>query len=293
MKKNAYLLIVILSFAYQANAQPTMNDAVQVWPDFDRDGRRLTFHSNNIDFCDYYVHISFIDFDGIEGMTSRGVSAIVGRGRRQIRTYRTRTGVSNPRYRFFYNIYRGNSAKKPDTDFIYALPVAVGDTTTAMIVGNRDQVAFYLPSDTLYACRSGVMCDDNLKAYNRSYNPVDLSQITLYHDDGSFSGYVFKGKALIAAGQKIKMGSPIAVVERDSAKYSVCLSTYFLDRNKLASNNPNPNKHTRFLPFFQTFNKGKTHLENEEIYICELTDEMRMQEMNKREKKKFLKNKKQ
>jgi hypothetical protein len=274
IKKNAYLLIIILLSVYQLNAQvPPLNNAVQVWPDFDQANGRLSFYSHNIDFCDYYVHISFVDFDGFEGMTSSGISAIVSPGKRQFRTYRTRTGATNHRYRFYYNIYRGSSIKKPNTDFIYALPIVAGDMVTATVRGGAEpesyQMVFELPSDTVYACRGGVMCDDNLKAVYRSYSPTDLSQITLYHDDKSFSGYIFKGKSLVAPGEKIKIGSPIAVVERDSDKYSVCFSTYFLDRNKLKNNLPW--KHTHFLPFFQTSNEGKTQLKNGEIYTCELT----------------------
>jgi hypothetical protein len=289
MKKYVCALFIILQSVYLANAQvPTINSAVQVSADFDRSRGQLTFSTYNIDFCDYYVRIFFLDVDGFEGISYNQVtSAIVGRGKRQIRIYRTKTGATRHTYRYNYKIYRGNSAKKPNTDFIYALPVTVGDTVTSKIVGYEGgyQVFFDLPTDTIYACRSGVMCDDNLSGY-----PVDMSQITLYHVDGSLSGYVFKGKPLAAPGQQIKMGTPIAVVERYLDKYSVCLSTYFLDKNKMASNFPR--KYTHFLPFFQTANEGKAQLQNEKTYTCELTDEMRMQEMSKREKKKFLKNKK-
>jgi hypothetical protein len=288
-RKQVFTIILVLLFVYQLNAQvPTINAAVQVSTDFDQSRGQLTFSTHNIDFCDYCVHIFFLDVDGFEGISyNQGTSAIVGPGKRQIRIYKTKTGATRHIYRYYYKIYRGNSVKKPNTDFIYALPVVVGDTVTATKEGYEDgyQVFFGLPTDTVYACRSGVMCDDNLSGY-----PVGLSQITLYHVDGSFSGYVFKGKPLVYPGEKIKMGSPIAVVERYLDKYSVCLSTYFLDRNKVTSNFPR--KHTHFLPFFQTANEGKAQLQNEKIYTCELTDEMRMQEMSKREKKKLLKNKK-
>jgi hypothetical protein len=294
-RKQVFTIILVLLFVYQINAQiHPPNRAVRFSTDFDKSREQLTIISINEDFCDYYVHISFVDVDGFEGMTATGTSTIVGRGKRQIRIYRTKTGATRHFYRYRYDIYRGNSTKKPNTAFTYALPVVTCDTASAVIVGNPGdyQLVFNLPSDTVYACRSGVMCDDNLNDHSgKSYSLAYLSQITLYHSDGSFSGYTFIGKPLVAPGQKIKMGTPIAIVERDSDKYAVRLSTYFLDKNKLKDKSPFP-KHTHFLPFFQTANEGKAQLQNEKIYTCELTDEMRMQEMSKREKKKLLKNKK-
>ena len=85
------------------------------------------------------------------------------------------------------------------------------------------------------------------------------------------------------------MRTPIAVVEKTD-KYLLLFSVYFLDKNKLKDNNIG-NKHTHFRPFFQTVNEGKTRLQNGITYLCECTDEMQMQEMSKREKKNFLKNK--
>jgi hypothetical protein len=111
----------------------------------------------------------------------------------------------------------------------------------------------------------------------------------MYHSDGNFGEYVFKGKSLVYPGERIKMGSPIAVVEstdRNSFRFSV----YFLDKNKLKDNNIG-NKHTHFRPFFLTVNEGKVRLENARTYHCKLTDEMLMQDMSKREKKNYLKNK--
>ncbi|OJV34738.1 MAG: hypothetical protein BGO29_09910, partial [Bacteroidales bacterium 36-12] len=207
----------------------------------------------------------------------------------EIRTFKVK---SHPfTYRYSREIYRGNITKKPNTNFIYALPVAVKDTVGATVLGIWEETYFNLPSDTLYACRGGVMCDDNLTDQaGKNFKPAgDISQITLYHDDGSFSGYIFIGKPLVSAGQKINMGSPIAVIEKYLDRYTVNFTAYFLDRNKMVNNSPR--KHTHFHPFFQTANEGKTKLKTGGTYTCELTDEMKMEEMSKREKKKFTKNK--
>jgi hypothetical protein len=271
---------------YQADAQVfDVNSAVEISTDFNRSQGRLTISSWNKDFCDYYLHLFFIDTEGFEGLSPEGTtSATVGTGRRQIRIYRART--ESPRYRFYYVMYRGDCNKKPNTDFIYALPVAANKAVTTRIVGTpeRPQRFFDLPSDTVYACRSGVMCDDNLNSSRRHANVL---QITLYHADGSFGEYVFEGKPLVAPGKRIKMGDPIAVVKKTDG-YSVRFLVYFLDKNKLMNHNPG-DKYAYLQPFFQTSNEGKVHLENDITYLCEYTDELLMQEMGKLAKKKLLK----
>jgi hypothetical protein len=298
MKKAAYLLLVVGALFSVCRANAQMQDpsyALQLWHDFDQSQGRLTFHVNNQDFCDYYLYISFIHAVGFEGMSS-GAPVTVSHGRHQILNYRVREGATSLSYDYRYAMYRGNSNKKLKADFTYALPAVAKEAVTATVVENQAgyQLSFGLPSDTVYACRGGVMCDDNLKdntakGYRHFSDNRNLSQITVYHADGSFGEYVFRGKSLIYPGASVKMGNPIALVEGDGW-YAVRFSAYFLDKNKLRDDKVG-NKHTHFRPFFQTVDEGKVRLETGKTYLCEYTDEMRMQEMSRREKKNFLKNK--
>ena len=297
MKKHVYLLTVMLFSVCQIFAQSWQNpdNAVQLSSDFDQSQGRLIFYADNRDFCDYYLNIRFVNTEGFEGVTyGTSTSITVAPGQRQILTYRVKTGATRYSYNYQYSMYRGDVRKKLNIDFIYSLPVAVKKGITAGIIENQEgyQLAFDLPSDTVYACRGGVMCDDNLKdntakGHMHFNDNRNLSQITVYHSDGSFGEYVFKGKSLIYPGEKIKMGSPIAVVE-GTLRFSV----YFLDKNKL-NDMKIGNKHTHFRPFFQTVDEGKIRMENGKTYLCERTDEMLMQDMSKHEKKNFLKNKSQ
>jgi len=297
MKKIIFLLLVLPFIVCQAIAQTIQDpdNAVQLSSDFDPAQGRLILYSENKDFCDYYLYIYFLYSEGFEGMSS-GSSITVSRGRQQIRTYKVLAGATRYTYNYQYAMYRGDFRKKPDIDFIYSLPVAAKDVVKSRITENQEgyQLAFEVISDTVYACRGGIMCDDNLKdntakGYRRFNDNQNRSQITVYHSDGSFGEYGFNGKSLVYPGQKIKMGSPIGVFEKP-ARNMLSFSVYFLDKNKLQDKNVG-NKHTHFRPFFQTSNEGKTRLENEKTYFCECTDEMLMQEMSKHEKKNFLKNK--
>lgn len=291
MKRQNLLIAVVLFVVCQISAQTIQDpdNAILLSHNFDQSQGRLDFYSDNRDFCDYHLYVSFIYTEGFEGMSS-GRSAVVGTGRRQVMSYRVRKDATRYSYNYRYAMYRGDSSKKIDVDFVYLLPVADKGAVTANVVENPEgyQLAFDLSSDTVYACRGGVMCDDKLKDNtakgNRSFNSHrNKSQITLYHADGSFGEYVFEGKPLIYPGQRVIIGSPIAVVKRIE-RYPLCFSVYFLDKNKLNDANTG-NKHTHFRPFFYTVNEGNVRLENDRTYLSEHAYEVLSQEKKKREKK--------
>ncbi len=245
---------------------------------------KTTFFAECIDYCDY--HLIFELTDGY-GLPRAIRSFVVSSGKEELYE-------SNCEYSLIFRFYRGNLHKKPKFDFAYCLPVAKNQTTSIEVLKSYGyQMSFKLPSDTIYACRDGIVCNDNLSddttegysAFNRSRW---LSQITIYHDDGSFGQYTFQGEPLIYPGENIKMGMPIAVIKENLK--SVMFSVYYLDESKV-KNKESESKHSYLQPFFQTHHLEKTHLESNKSYICELNDEMQMQDMNKREKNKFLKNK--
>jgi hypothetical protein len=289
MKKHIYLVVVLLFTVHQINAQmQNPNGAILILSTHDWDRKQIDFYALNRDFCDYYLRVFFSDVDGYEiPMSGVGISATVGIGKRQIRYFKIKEGAPRLFYRFRPVIYRGDAGKKPNVDFVYALPMAANGTVR-VVEGDKDsKFSFDLSADTIYACRNGVLCKD----VRTFFNDPNLSQMTVYHADGSFGEYIFKGKPLVGPGEKIKMGCPIGVLERtEDYSHLLLFSVYFLDKNKLKDNNIG-HKYTNISPFFQTVNEGKARLEKDKTYLYELTDEMLMQEMSNREKKKFLKNK--
>lgn len=296
------IFIILLSSAYHVSAQSLqdINNAVHLSDNFDESQMEVSIYAENKDFCDYHVEISFIYSEGFTGMP-RGTSVTVDNGKKQILNYKVQENAKRYSYNYTYTMYRGDANKLPNADFAYRLPVAVGDDIHAEIVENKFgyQIKFdifYLSNDTVYACRGGRVCDDNLKDFTAKghetfHSNHSFSQITIYHMDGSFGEYNFQGKPLVRDGKTVKMGDPIAIIQKNTDDEGwLLLSTYFLDKNKI-KDLTNGNKHTHFRPFFQTSNHGKTRLENHVNYFCEQTDEMFMQDMSKREKKNYLKSK--
>jgi len=299
-------LIILLSYTCNINAQSWQDpdNAVQLSDDFDQTRMQVAFFADNKDFCDYHVQVSFTNTEGFEGMP-KTTFLTVARGKRQILNYKVKSGATSYSYRYSYMMYRGSTYKFPNIDFAYRLPVTDGDEISSEITENQFgyQLLFLISNDTLYACRGGIICDDNLKDLSakghQTFNSMrNFSQITIYHSDASFGEYVFNGKSLVSPGKIVKMGDPIAILKKNDNEndndyksvYWILFSTYFLDKNKVQDNS-HGNKHTHFRPFFQTSNYGKTRLENDINYLCQQTDEMLMQDMNKSQRKSYLKNK--
>jgi len=310
MTKRTIILIILLSSVYNIIAQSwqDIDNAVRLSDNFNETQRQLTFYAENRDFCDYYVQISFAT-EGFEGMP-RNAFLTIANGKQQIFKYKAREGAPRYSYRYTYTMYRGNSQKFPNIDFSYQLPVKDGDKVNSEIVENKFgyQLQFLVLNDTLYACRGGIICNDNLKDFSAKghqtfHSRQNSSQITIYHADASFGEYVFNGKSLVYPGEIVEMGTPIAIFKKNSSfddsvdDYDndnevnwMLFSTYFLDKNKVRDQS-HGNKHTHFRPFFQTYNYGKTRLENQIDYLCQQTDVMFMQDMSRLQKRRYMQNK--
>lgn len=296
-KKNVLTLVLVCLACCVLYAQSKQDPdcAVRLFDHFDKDSRQLTFRSENRDFCDYYVMISFLYAEGFSGMLG-GTSSVVGPGEQQLMSYNVAENAQRYGYNYQYALFRGNPYAKLNAEFTYALPVSGEETVLTRLVENKEgyQLEFELPSDTVYACRSGVICDDRLKDFSFKgrecfANTKNMSQLTLSHRDGSFGEYVFRGEPLVYAGEEVAMGEPIAVVREGQERFLLRFSVYFLDKNKLKELRV-AHKHTHLRPFFQTYNSGKTRLEQDKTYIGEFTDEMFLQDLTRKEKKRYLQN---
>lgn len=297
MKKQVNLFAVVMLFVFQANAQTLKNPdyAIQLSGAIDPVKRQLQIYSANRDFCDYYLYITFVYNEGFD-VRWPDVAVNTSPGFKKILSYNL-TGYSSDCFsQSKFEVYRGSSRKKPDVYFTYALPVKDGNMVTALVKKNPEgyQMEFRTSSDIISACRGGVMCNDTLKDnsgidYIRLKDDPHLSQITLYHDDGSFGEYIFHGKPLVSPGQVIKVGETIAMTEKQDQN-SFRFSVYYLDPRKLRDSKTE-NKHSYLRPFFQTTNKKPMQLENGKKYQCLYTDKILMQEMSRTERNLFLKKK--
>ena len=265
--------------------------SVDLKTEWSGDGKALQFYATNNDYCDYYLYINLTDLKDFEYFFSP-YTATINKGERSLFSLK-REGVVPPSYSSSYGYFRGNVNLKVNPGYIYALPVKSGDSIQIKPKENSAYTLLFnlkYASDTIYACRGGIVCDDNLYDVMDMYNNRKYNQLTVYHADGSFGKYTHWDTSLVSPGQVVEVGTPIAVVSKGNKKLneSFSFAVYFLDKNQLKDLKKG-NKYTYLVPVFHTGNAGDIKLDAAKTYVSDITNDLIMQDMSKKEKSKYLK----
>lgn len=290
MKKHVLLiLLTFLLFSQNSVSQNNKLRAVDLEVDRTNEGN-ITFTAQNKDYCDYYIVLEFPEIRGYTTSETVPVKKTVRQGNHKVMTLRRLSNSPSYSYELGkYWHYRGDIDAKLNLDYIYPLPVRTGDSVRVKIPKTGDyEVVFNLKhtGDTVYACRSGKVCDNDLQdssAKSRSKK----EKIIVYHKDKSFSEYSLFSKRLVHAGDYVEVGQPIAVVEQDEkGKKNLSFSVYYLDKNKVKDADTGK-KHSSLVPTFHTVNNDDSRLEEKTTYVAELTHDLIVQEMSKKEREKY------
>jgi hypothetical protein len=288
--KKLTLLLFIVSCIFLVNAQDLPAPVYSKWIR-DKDGNLDLVYANK-DYCDYYI----VCTNGTITDVYPGFNVI-----QRLSRYSSVYDKYRNMARYKYTFYKGRFPDKLNPDFIYALPIRQGDSTNYIIKDINNYIdsnkvsilVFSIKSlDTIYAARSGIVCLDNPRGLDLTRTKAIKTSILIYHRDYSFAQYSELSKILVKPGEKVKVGQAIGCASKANAdkEYSQLLfSIFFLDKNKF--NEAKESKYTNILPVFHTQNKGDIKPEEKQTYISELTDEIQTQEMSKKEKKKFEKQK--
>lgn len=228
--------------------------------------RELNCYNN--DYCDYYVYLVNDDSYNLQP------------GKNTVFTIKKGEVGSNPfQSPSSYYKFRGRFPRKFNIKFPYALPVRNG-MKTAWKTDLREQFKtlnfFMHQGDTVYATRGGIVCEGGT---NR--------QLLIYHSDYTFAAYMMLEKKFVGSGFKVRVGEPIGLASRNG----VSISYFFLDENKFEGTFVSGYFYSHFVPVFRT-SEGDVKLEEEKTYQAVTDDALIMQEMSKREKKRYLKYKK-
>ena len=290
MKKIFLFFLLLFISSLSIYSLPPNTQAVVVDVKFDSEGNP-TFFSNNKDYCNYYLFVTFSDVIGYD-LSHNPYSTTVWRGERQLCKLRKNSDTS-PSFRWSYAAYRGVPSPKLNLDFIYSFPVKSGDSIRASVAKNYSDftLTFDLSfaGDTIYACREGCICDNKLTDQTFKGNMVN-DRIIVYHKDDSFSEYSQFEKSLVYPGEYVKLGQPIAINTGKTLPKIITFAVYYLDKNKV-KNPETGNKYSHLVPVFHTLNAGDVKLEEDAVYIGEINDNLLTQEMSAKEKKKYEKDK--
>lgn len=183
-------------------------------------------------------------------------------------------------------IYPGRIYKQEKVKpIVYALPVKNGKqvkciskeqnikTPTDTFKVNSVQFRMY-PGDTIYAVRSGVVCQD-----------VPNNNLYVYHDDGSIAVYRNIKKS-VNHKDRVIAGQPIGAFVED--KKTLMLQVLYLSGKSIRERENLQFPYTGLAPVFRT-TEGDITIDKETIVTANTDDELVMQEMTSKEKKTYKK----
>jgi hypothetical protein len=215
---------------------------------------------------EYTVKLTFTDFKGYtSSLTTHPVGsteialATVFRGRREIVKLTPIKTASFYALGYKYTYYPGTTVRRtPDSSFVYLLPGSegvrlrvsrvnyVGERVGQKSQDNFSAIGFvYKMGDTICASRAGTIyaCSDEIKegekgseVYKSTRNHINIQQ-----KDGTLANYSVLSpmQLLVAPGDYVVPGQPLAVFNKESERYHVLFSVYYLDEKKTFIDNTN------------------------------------------------------
>ncbi len=234
---------------------------------------------------------------------------VVGSGKRRLMSLRpidAKGFVSAP-FRSYTEI--GNTIARPDTSFVYLLPLRPGSLTqcnvTSALEGFLDKdkekrtnglVIRTREGDTIVAARGGIVTDLNDRSVPSSQAgrvfARDENYVQVYHADGSFALYqLFQdGGIFVNPGDEVHPGQPLGVIGGSHYQNGSHLRFTVYNWEEVATNDPDKyRKRSHFLfPKFWLGEHGIGFPEKGIKYTVEHPEEYILSEMSKKEKKKYL-----
>lgn len=235
------------------------------WETSTQGDRELNYY--NEDYCDYYLY----------RMNDRSYNLTPGKN--TIFKIEKNASFENPfKSASNYKCYRGKFPKDFQINTPYALPVKNGEKTEWQTDPREfaKTLNFRIKEgDLVYATRSGIAC--------KTSNP---RQLLVYHADQTFAAYLMMSEKYIQPGEEVQVGQPVG----KAGALKVSISFFFLDENKFKGGESSGYPYSHFIPVFRT-TEGDIKPKEKTIYQALTNDELIMQDMSKRDKKKYMKQK--
>ena len=267
---------------------------------YERSGKgEVTFYADNISYTPYTVALTFTRLSGTLSLQEGDTHKATAFSRRKTRLLTLKPVTENAGIGFSYrfNITKGDWHAKTDTNFVYLFPLTEGKrvrmnhmVSLEKVLGSDDKsrltgISFQTADgDTIVAARRGIVPEvqDNSaseaehKSFSAKENFVEICQ-----DDGTFARYIlFRDNGIfVSPGDQVIPGQPLGIIGGSNYERGSHLrfSIYCPDMHKFT-----------FVPCFY-LSPGKTGKPAVgELYVSEHPQEIIMQEMSKKEKKKYM-----
>lgn len=204
-------------------------------------------------------------------------------------------------FSFSYKFIRGRLKPKVNSEVVYALPFdnskkvkveelsEVGNTFTGKALPrNWRAYQFKSEADTVFAARRGVVVDvvEGFGIDTASHFQRNRNSLIVEHNDGTLAKYLgfAKNGVFPKLGDKVEVDTALGTLRDGAVKGALHFMTYFLigfeyEKEETAN---------EFItPVFAT-SDGSMTLTPQKTYISDHSELLIMQEMSKRERKKYL-----
>jgi len=271
------------------------------------------FFCDNNTFSDYTVEVSFTEFVNLQSDMPPPARVEVPPGKNRFLFSLRKASLGSPsRFQYRHKAYKGCPSPKIDTGFTYLLPVAPGKGTRIVELTYIGQefgdeappkdwysISLHVQSgDTVYAGRRGRVTNTrehaDLQDSAYSYSAED-NYVEIEHNDCTFGKYsVCRDDAIfVHPGDWVEAGQPIGIAGGD--KYAsgpqVRFSVFYHLEQEVLDKDGNATGKTRnwaYVPlYFWTKANGKMRLVDQSTYIADHPDDLVIQEMGKKEARKW------
>lgn len=313
MRINAVLIIllnlcIIPSFAQQGlitcNSERNQDNSLSIYAD-------------NRGYGEYTIKVEFSSLSGYttNSIISRNAAlAVVERGKKEILKFTQEKNAGMYSFQYIYRYYPGRALRRsPDSTFAYLLPANAGNNLRISNVSSLEERLgqkktqemywtgfIYKYGDTICASRAGLVYDCNEAVKEGESLTVtyksDRNNIAIQHKDGTIARYSFLApiKLLVGPGDYVVPGQSLAVFNKESEKYMVLFSTYYLDEKKVLADNNNSTEIKKpssfvYMPahFYADENNKSVELQVDKQYTVQLPKELIAAEMSKKDKKRL------
>nr|WP_308757783.1 M23 family metallopeptidase [uncultured Bacteroides sp.] len=257
----------------------------------------ITFYAETDSHTPYTVSLSFSRLTNTTYPEGTVHEALAHFGKTRLLTLRPAVENVAIGFSYRYTYKKGNCRLKADTNFVYLFPLAEGRKVRVNrmvsldnFLGKEGQkrvtgLAFRTTAgDTIFAARGGevteVSDDSASKSEGTSFQATE-NYVEVFHKDGTFARYkLFRdGGIFVSPGEDVIPGQPLGIIGGENYKQGSHLrfNVYCPDL-----------KGYSYIPDFYLSSEKTGKPEVREIYISEHPVPLIMQEMSKKEKKKFL-----
>ena len=298
-----FLIVICLSTYAQ-------ND-IEVTSDWNADKEDYIFTIRNNTSKPKTVILTFTSLSNLAPSTSLPAIIEVGPNSSRKALTLSKTGIGRPNYRYNTRYYTGCARPEHDEDVLYALPVSKNKTTQPLPIvslsnyvkdeenpENWNAVGFKMEAgDTIFSVRRGVIhsvTEDNVNNDANVTFTRNTNRLIIRHEDCTFARYANFGtkEIFVKEGQRVEVGDPLGIVNPTPYGSSIQVRMlYYMTPIEKQIKAGNTKMKNEYFPITYATEEGNIKDWNYgEVYTATLTDELVMQEMSKREKKKWLKN---